>query len=400
MSDFEEFELPRALIESLKGMQITTPTPIQKATIPIGLKGQDILASAQTGSGKTIAYAIPLIVKLLQTPHQTALILTPTRELATQVHQCLNLLAPNFKTALLIGGAPMFRQMTALRKKPQFIVGTPGRITDHLLRGSLSLKETRFLVVDEADRMLDMGFGIQLDKIAEFLPPVRQTLMFSATLPPNIHRLSQRYLRDPQRISIESTVQTAPKIKQEIIRTTNGQKFNLLLDQLNLRQGSILIFAKTRRSADHLARELKTYGHNTNAIHGDLSQGRRDSVIRSFRNNAIRILVATDIAARGLDIPQIMHVINYDLPQCPEDYIHRIGRTARAGAEGNALCFLSPGDNGKWNAISRLMNPDEKFSNERPSGQFDSRKRKPFQNRRRRPSSGGGNSFSKRSGWG
>ncbi len=377
MSNFEQFQLPNALVEALKAMKINLPTSIQIAAIPPALEGHDILASAQTGSGKTVAYAIPLIVKLLKNPTHTALILTPTRELAAQVHQCLIELSPHFKTALLIGGAPMFKQINALRKRPQLIVGTPGRINDHLQRNSLSLKETRFLVVDEADRMLDMGFGIQLDRIAEFLPKDRQTLMFSATLPPNIDRLSKKYLTTPKRITIESSVQSAPKIKQEIIRTTSGEKFTKLLDELNQRKGSIVIFTKTKRGADRLSKDLNTYGHNTNAIHGDLSQQRRDRVIHSFRNSQHRILVATDVAARGLDIPHIMHVINYDLPQCAEDYIHRIGRTGRAGAEGNALCFVSPADNGKWRAIARLVNPESIP----PSPPLENSKLRPSQNR-------------------
>lgn len=377
MSNFEQFQLPNALVEALKAMKINIPTSIQIAAIPPALEGHDILASAQTGSGKTVAYSIPLIVKLLKNPNHTALILTPTRELAAQVHQCLIELSPHFKTALLIGGAPMFKQMNALRKRPQLIVGTPGRINDHLQRNSLSLKETRFLVVDEADRMLDMGFGIQLDRIAEFLPPTRQTLMFSATLPPNIDRLSKKYLTTPKRITIESSVQSAPKIKQEIIRTTSGEKFTKLLDELNQRKGSIVIFTKTKRGADRLSKDLNTYGHNTNAIHGDLSQQRRDRVIHSFRNSQHRILVATDVAARGLDIPHIMHVINYDLPQCAEDYIHRIGRTGRAGAEGNALCFVSPADNGKWRAIARQVNPESVP----PSPPLENSKLRPSQNR-------------------
>ncbi len=392
MSNFEQFSLPATLISSLNGLQITTPTPIQGATIPIALAGRDILASAQTGSGKTLAYLIPLVVKLLENPTSCAIVLTPTRELATQVQQCLKGLlgssAP-FQTVLLIGGAPMFKQIDGLRRRPRLIVGTPGRITDHLMRGSLNLKNARFLIVDEADRMLDMGFGIQLDKIAEFLPSERQTLMFSATLPPNIDKLSKKYLTNPERISVDSTHLPAPKIKQEIIRTTNGQKFTQLLEQLGQRQGSVIIFTKTKRGADHLSEELKAYGHSVNAIHGDLSQNRRNSVIRSFRDNMHRILVATDVAARGLDIPHIMHVINYDLPQCAEDYIHRIGRTGRAGAEGNALCLISPGDNSKWNAISRLMNPgqaaEEKrdLNSPRPrAGQF--RGKKQFFNKARR----------------
>lgn len=366
MTTFEQFSLPNSLLDALKAMQITTPTPIQQATIPVALTGKDLLASAQTGSGKTIAFALPLLVQLFRNPKQMALILTPTRELATQVQESLRQLAPQFKTALLIGGASMFRQMNDLKRFPQLIIGTPGRITDHLVRGTLNLKYTRFLVVDEADRMLDMGFGIQLDKIAEFLPEKRQTLMFSATFPPNIDKLSKKYLTMPEKIAIQSTPQSAPKIKQEVIETTNGKKFQLLLDQLNTRQGSVIIFTKTKFGADRLSDELKSYGHMSDAIHGNLSQRQRDRVIAAFRNNKIRILVATDIAARGLDIPHIMHVINYDLPQCPEDYVHRIGRTARAGAEGNALCFVSPADIGKWRAISRLMKPG---SSTQPSGQ-------------------------------
>ena len=362
MSNFEEFGLPQALVESLKNMQISTPTPIQAATIPVALTGRDLLASAQTGSGKTMAYLLPLLAKLAKHPTHCALILTPTRELAAQVEQCLYKLLgkdKNFQCALLIGGAPMFRQMAALKRRPQVIVGTPGRINDHLERRSLNLRECRFLVVDEADRMLDMGFGIQLDRIAEYLPQERQTLMFSATMPPNIDKLSKKYLQNPERVAIEATLESAPKIKQEVIRTTNSNKFSQLLEQLSAREGSIIIFTKTKRGADHMSKELKSLGHSANAIHGDLSQRQRDNVIRSFRVSAHRILVATDVAARGLDIPHIMHVINYDLPQCAEDYVHRIGRTARAGAEGNALCFVTPGDHGKWRAIARLINPNE-----------------------------------------
>lgn len=360
MSHFTEFNIPKFLIDNLNKMQISTPTPIQSQAIPVALSGEDLLASAQTGSGKTIAYAVPLLTKLSLNPTLTALILAPTRELATQVHASLALLAPNVKTALLIGGASMFNQMKALRKQPRVIVGTPGRINDHLDRKTLSLKETRFLIVDEADRMLDMGFGVQLDRIEEFLPKPRQTLMFSATFPPNIDRLSKKYLSNPQRIMIESTVQSAPKISQEILHVPHAKKFSLLLEQLNQRQGSVIIFAKTKRGADHLSDDLVREGHSATAIHGNLSQNKRDRVIRSFRESKHRILVATDIAARGLDIPHVMHVINYDLPQCPEDYVHRIGRTGRAGAEGFALCLISPKDNEKWGEIERLLDPSKK----------------------------------------
>lgn len=363
MKNFEELGLPIELVESLKKMQITIPTPIQEAAIPPALNGQDILASAQTGSGKTVAYATPLILKLKQNPQAIALILTPTRELAVQVQQMLKHIlgvAIPFRTALLIGGASMSKQNTDLKKRPRVIIGTPGRINDHLQRGSLNLKETRFLVIDEADRMLDMGFGVQLDQIVQYLPPVRQTLMFSATVPSNIEKLSKKYLRDPVRISIGVSVQAAPKIKQEILYTKHSEKFTVLLDQLIQRKGSIIIFVRTKRGAVKLSNGLKEYGHSADAIHGDLKQNKRARVIQEFRDSKIRILVATDIAARGLDIPHVMHVINHDLPQFPEDYIHRIGRTGRAGAEGNALCFISPEEAYKWREICLVMDPQAK----------------------------------------
>ena len=374
MSDFSNFGLTSDLVESLSRMNIVHPTPIQNKTIPLAIKGLDILASAQTGSGKTIAYLIPLLMHLKQNKQDCALILTPTRELAMQVHQALTQMAgPSspIKSALLIGGASMFKQFQDLRKQPRIIVGTPGRINDHLQRRTLVLKTTKFLIIDEADRMLDMGFGIQLDQIAEYLPQKRQTLLFSATLPPNIQRLSERFLSNPERVAIEATVTTAPKIQQEIIHTTGAEKRSQLLKHLNERQGSIIVFVKTRRKADSLSRELQELGHNTEAMHGDLPQSRRDRVIRSFRNSKSRIMVATDVAARGLDIPHVMHVINYDMPDCPEDYVHRIGRTGRAGAEGFALSLVSSEDRHKWKAIDRMLNPDRQqkesdFNEKRP----------------------------------
>lgn len=372
MKNFHDLGLPAGIVETLQQMQITVPTPIQLEAIPPAIHGRDILASAQTGTGKTIAYSIPLIIKLAGNLRDRGLILTPTRELAVQVQQTLNQMlgkTSSFKTALLIGGAPMFKQICELRKKPQLIVGTPGRIADHLMRGTLKLDETRFLILDEADRMLDMGFETQLEKIAEYLPEVRQTLMFSATLPVNMDRLLKKYLKDPQKISIASSEQNTPKIKQEVIHTTAHEKLSQLLDQLNQREGSIIVFVKTKHGCERLSKELRSYGHHAEAIHGDLPQRRRERVIREFRSNKSRILVATDVAARGLDIPHVMHVINFDLPQCPEDYIHRIGRTGRAGAEGNALCFLLPDDGYKWKLICRLVNPKQpapSFTEEQP----------------------------------
>ena len=390
---FDSFGLPESLILALKEMGISIPTPIQAATIALCIEGKDVMASAQTGTGKTLAYTLPLMVRLLASPNSNALVLAPTRELAAQVRDTLRLLLgrrPAFNMALLIGGESMGKQFAQLKGRPRIIVGTPGRICDHLNRGSLSLKHTGFLVVDEADRMLDMGFSVQLDHIAPYLSKERQTLMFSATFPANIIKLSQKYLQDPTRVSVDSTTKAAPKIKQEIIRTTAGEKFPNLLKELNEREGSVIIFVKTKRGADQLAEKLRRQDLSADSIHGDLKQRQRDRAILHFRNSKTKIMVATDVAARGLDIPHIRHVINYDLPQCPEDYIHRIGRTARAGTEGNALCLICPDDNAKWNAINRLMNPGapKEPANQGSGGR--SNQGRPFKGRSNGARSGGG----------
>ncbi len=385
MSNFTQYSIDPALIEALNAMHIQDPTPVQAATIPIALKGADVLASAQTGTGKTLAYVIPMLSHLSQNPKHTALILAPTRELAMQVQQTLQRLN-SVRVTLLIGGTSIFKEVSELRRHPRVIVGTPGRVTDHLNRKTLSLDATHFLVIDEADRMLDMGFGIQLDNIAKFLPETRQTLMFSATLPPNMNKLTAKYLKNPERISIGSTIAPSAQVKLENIHVSQEEKFPILLENLEKREGSIIVFVKTKRGADKLSKELKEYGHSTHAIHGDLSQQRRGKVIHAFRQQKTRILVATDVAARGLDIPHVMHVINYDLPTSPEDYIHRIGRTGRAGAEGHAMCLISPGDHLKWKAIHRMMNPSAPKQQENPRSptqkQQQRRKdRKPFPSR-------------------
>lgn len=363
MDNFLSLGLPQQLLASLEAMKFTTPTPIQAQAIPPALEGKDILGSAQTGTGKTAAFGIPLVAKLLSSPRGTALVLTPTRELAVQVMDMTQQLLGKYttiKSALLIGGESMPQQLQQLRQRPRLLVGTPGRINDHLTRGSLMLHEAGFLVLDETDRMLDMGFAVQLDKILKYLPQQRQTLMFSATLPSNIVKLSQQYLRDPVRISVGSTTAPITRIAQENLHVSEPEKYNQLLAQLNQRQGSIIVFVKTKFGAEKMASRLRKEKHSADAIHGDLRQNKRERVINAFRDSKYRILVATDIAARGLDIPHIAHVINYDLPQCPEDYIHRIGRTARAGAEGSAVNLITPQDIEKWRAIQHLMHPGEK----------------------------------------
>lgn len=331
MNNFENFGLPESIIAALNKINFTTPTPIQEQAIPVAMNGCDILGSAQTGTGKTGAFTIPMIAHLMENPSATALVLLPTRELAQQVREAADKMLGSrsgILTALLIGGESMSRQLQQLKRRPRIIIGTPGRINDHLLRRSLKLTDTDFLVLDETDRMLDMGFGIQLDQIVKFLPEKRQTLMFSATLPANIISLSKKYLTNPQRIAIGSTNAVASKVRQELVKTNEAMKYGELLNQLQNREGSVLIFVKTKYGAERLAGKLNKAEQPTEAIHGDLRQSKRDKVISNFRQQKYRVLVATDIAARGLDIPHIQNVINYDLPQCPEDYIHRIGRTA------------------------------------------------------------------------
>ena len=351
------------IIRAVTERGYTIPTPIQLESIPAILSGRDLLAGAQTGTGKTAAFGIPLIARLLANPQGLALVMTPTRELATQVLSQLRLMlgkSRNIKTALLIGGDSMSKQIRQIRDRPRIIVGTPGRINDHLDRGILKLKQADFLVLDETDRMLDAGFTVQIEKVMGFLAPKRQTLLFSATVSPNIARIAERYLKDPVRISVSTSSAPAPNIKQDTMRVSDGAKYTSLLDSLNDRDGSIIVFVKTKHGTEKMAKRLSKEGHSADAIHGDLKQNKRDRVIASFRNKKYRILVATDVAARGLDIPHIEHVINYDLPQCAEDYVHRIGRTARAGATGSALSFITPGDRAKWNAIERLLNPGSK----------------------------------------
>jgi ATP-dependent RNA helicase DeaD len=384
MNNFFELNLPAPMMRSLEKMQFTTPTPIQAQAIPLALQGRDILGSAQTGTGKTAAFGIPLVAHLINNPASAALVMTPTRELALQVLEALKKIAGHdIKTALLIGGENMFHQFRQIENGPRIIVGTPGRINDHLGRKSLRLNNADFLVLDETDRMLDMGFGVQIDKVLSFMPKQRQTLMFSATLPGNIVAMANKYTKNPERIAVGSTHMPIKAIKQSIIRLSQDEKYGTLTQELDKRGGSIIVFVRTKHGADRLARKLERENHSADAIHGDLRQNKRDKVIRRFREQKTRILVATDVAARGLDVPHIEHVINYDLPQCPEDYIHRIGRTARAGAGGEALCLVTPQENGKWNAIERLIGGDE--SQIESSGQHTPQQRQQQHQKRSNP---------------
>ena len=376
--NFIDLEIENKLKKSIELANFKTPTPIQSRSIPVSLTGRDILGTAQTGTGKTLAFTIPMINKLIKDKQAMALIVCPTRELATQVMQTvlrLNVREIGIGNALLIGGESMQKQLKKLKKRARIIVGTPGRINDHLDRKSLNLSKVNYLVLDETDRMLDMGFTPQIELILKFIPRDHQTLLFSATLPNNILRISEKYLNNPERIAVGSLSSPIEKIKQETFQVTQDKKYHELINQLVERSGSILVFVKTKHGADKIVKRLKYDGHSADAIHGNLRQSKRDRVITAFRNGKSRILVATDVAARGLDIPLIQHVINYDLPQVPEDYIHRIGRTGRAGKEGSALTFLTINDRSMWNSISKLIDPNFKPPQSGQKRSFKGKKR-------------------------
>jgi superfamily II DNA/RNA helicase len=300
--------LPRQLHRALEAMNFASPTPIQAQAIPVAMAQHDLIGCAQTGTGKTGAFGVPLVARLLQQPQETALILAPTRELAVQIVEVLIRLtqyAPELNHALLIGGTSMSTQLRALQRRPRIIVATPGRLVDHLQRRAVSLSNTGILVLDEADRMLDMGFAPQLNEILRHLPAQRQTLLFSATLPENIMGLANRYLKNPVRISVGAVEKPAQKIHHSVVQTTPEAKNDVLLDELNTREGSIIIFTRTKHRTDRVAKFLSKFGHAVARIHGDRTQSQRDAAIKGFRVGTYRILVATDIAARGLDIPHI-----------------------------------------------------------------------------------------------
>ena len=327
------------------------------------LEGKAVLVTAQTGSGKTAAFLLPILSKMLAAAEENdrqskALIIAPTRELAEQIGQVareLTFFARRYRYSVIIGGSGYGKQLSELRNSPSFVIGTPGRLIDHIGSGALRLDAYDFLVLDEADRMLDMGFAPQIEEIVKSLPAQRQTMMFSATLPPEVRKLVSTYLKDPVRISIGEENKPVERIQQDVIQLREGEKDRTLLAEIDKVAGSVIVFTKTKVKADKVAAFLAESGHKADSLHGDLTQGARRRVTMNFRDEKIRILVATDIAARGLDIAHIRHVVNYDLPMLPEDYVHRIGRTARAGSEGHSIAFVTPNESQKWYRILRMM---------------------------------------------
>ncbi len=399
---FAQMGLPSSLLKAIDQLDFHQATPIQAKAIPVALAGRDIMGSAQTGTGKTAAFCIPVIAGLLENPEKTAFVLAPTRELAQQIREVLRGLTketPEVRVTSIIGGADLRKQKKNLQKNPRVVVATPGRLADHVRRKNIDPQKVGYVVLDEGDRMLDMGFEKQIDEILKQVPKERQTLLFSATLSPAIQRLAQRYLHKPEYLSVGKASQPVAKIHHSILPVpSKAQKAEVLLDQLNSRQGSVLIFVNTKWGTNKVAQYLKEYGHSVTRLHGDRTQGQRNQALQGFRSGEYRIMVATDVAARGLDVPHIAHVINFDLPKDHSDYVHRIGRTARAGAPGQAICLISPEERGIWGKIAKLYQlealPGAKEVEKRPAAQGQRRPpgKKPQQGRRFSSQSGGASS--------
>ena len=347
---FTQFELAPQISQAIRECGYEKPTPVQSLAIPMALSGRDILASAQTGTGKTAAFVLPALQRLTQRSPLRGigpriLVLTPTRELAKQITDAVRVYGRHMRvrSGVILGGMPYREQLRLLSSPVDFIVATPGRLIDHLERGKINLSRVETLVLDEADRMLDMGFSEDVDKIAAACPTDRQTLMFSATMDKETSRLAARLLNNPERIEIAPEKITADHIEQRLhVADDLSHKHKLLRHLIdNQEVQKAIIFSATKRDTDSLAIELKAEGHSVAALHGDMTQGARNKTIEAMRRGKIRLLVATDVAARGLDVSGISHVINFDLPKAAEDYVHRIGRTGRAGASGIAISFAS-----------------------------------------------------------
>ena len=355
-SNFSDIGVSPDILKILDKLSLTSPTPIQKQAIPVALKGTDIVGIAQTGTGKTFAFGIPIIQKLLSSSGQ-ALVLVPTRELALQVNESIRKLADrlNITTIVLIGGESISRQFFELKRRPRLIIATPGRLIDHLKRKSIKLDQIKTLVLDEADMMLDMGFLPQIEEILRSVPKERQTMLFSATMPVLIANLATKYLKLPIRIEVAPQGTIVKNVTQEMIVLEAKDKMKYLEKIIKENEGSILIFVRTRYGVKNIAKKLISNGHKATEIHSDLSQGQRKKALDSFKSGRSRIMVATDVAARGLDVKGIELVINYDLPDSSSDYVHRIGRTARAGKKGKAISLATPGQLKNIKAIEALI---------------------------------------------
>ena len=355
---FADLGLDPRVLQSLQDVGYETPTPIQAATIPPLLEGRDVVGLAQTGTGKTAAFALPILSRLdLRQKTPQALVLAPTRELALQVCEAFERYAthvPGVHVLPVYGGQGYGVQLSALRRGVHVVVGTPGRIMDHLARGTLDLTELRFLVLDEADEMLNMGFAEDVETILADTPSDKNVALFSATMPPQIRRISKKYLRDPVEISVKNKTATSANTTQRYLMVSYPQKVDALTRILEVENfEGMIVFVRTKNETETLAEKLRARGFSATAINGDIVQAQRERTIGELRDGKLDILVATDVAARGLDVDRISHVVNYDIPTDPESYVHRIGRTGRAGRSGDAISFVTPRERGLLKSIER-----------------------------------------------
>ncbi len=344
------------ILDILERIKFKAPTPIQFKAIPLAIEGKDVIGIAQTGTGKTHAFAIPMCQRLAQ-KKGVGLVLAPTRELAIQIDEAFQALARSFgmKTACLIGGAPMPPQVQALRKEPSIVIATPGRLLDHISQWNFLPDEVTMLVLDEADRMLDMGFAPQINKILRALPKDRQTMLFSATMPKEIMEMAAAYMKLPVSIEIAPSGTTAEKVSQELFIVKKESKMKLLSKVLAQYHGAVLLFSRTKHNARKIALSIRNMGYSAAEIHSNRSLGQRREALDGFKSGRYKVLVATDIAARGIDVSGIELVINYDLPEDAENYVHRIGRTARAGSKGHAISFATPEQRRDVRDIEKLI---------------------------------------------
>jgi ATP-dependent RNA helicase RhlE len=356
---FAELGLEPELLDAVRDAGYQHPTPIQAEAIPLALKGRDIMGLAQTGTGKTAAFTLPIIQRLLGGPRRTrSLVLTPTRELCVQVEESFLKYGRHsgLSAVAVYGGVPLEPQEAALRRGVDVVVATPGRLLDHLERGNVVFDDLEVLVLDEADRMLDMGFAPQINRVVDQVPRFRQTLLFSATMPPEVEALARKYLRRPIVVQVGRRSMAASTVTHAVYPVPKDKKSALLVELLKQdAMDSVLVFTRTKHGADRVVRHLERAGIPATAMHADKTQAQRMQALQGFKDGSVRVLVATDIAQRGLDISGISHVINYDVPQQPEDYVHRIGRTGRAAATGDAFTFMDADEIGMVRTIERII---------------------------------------------
>ncbi len=387
------------MVTRIENIGLTTPTPIQKEAIPHALEGRDVMGLAQTGTGKTLAFGLPLIARMMsygsKPDRYTArsLILAPTRELANQI--CTSLReqvdGTHFKVGLVVGGVGINPQIKRLERGVDILVATPGRLIDLMERNALDLGSTDFLVLDEADQMLDLGFIHALRKIASWLPAKRQTMLFSATMPKQMGEIASTYLNDPIKVQVSPPGKAADKIEQSVHFIAKAEKPKLLMELLAAhREEAAIVFARTKHGSERLMKSLVKAGYAADSVHGNKSQGQRERAIRGFREGTTKVLVATDVAARGLDIPEVRHVYNFDLPNVPENYVHRIGRTARAGMDGAAIAFCAPDEIDELKAIQKVMKMDIPVASGRAWEGLEAGAKKSGGNRRRGGAPNGG----------